>query len=291
MSGLELDMTDGIYRRVYAGFLTGRRINAVSLEAEAWFWRLHALADDFGNLQADPMMLVKLAAPRRDISVAKCIELCNELKRELIVEYAVAGERYFHVLGFESRQPAGKNGRRIRKVPAPVNPGESGGIQTNPGESGSNGANPVPPIPIPIPIPIPKPSRDNAPATPGAPTLPKASRIRGPEAVSVPTAIDTDTFRAKWAEWCEYRAAKKKPVSGHAAGAMLSKLAKFGEATAIKAIEASIENDWQGVFPEKIVAAPKPKWKQDQEPVKYQYKPDGTPVNPVRSTVVRFEHP
>lgn len=81
--------------------------------------------------------------------------------------------------------------------------------------------------------------------------LPKASRIRGPEAVSVPTAIDTDTFRAKWAEWCEYRAAKKKPVSGHAAGAMLSKLAKFGEATAIKAIEASIENDYQGIFPER----------------------------------------
>lgn len=93
--------------------------------------------------------------------------------------------------------------------------------------------------------------KTDAPATPGAPTLPKASRIRGPEAVSVPTAIDTDTFRAKWAEWCEYRAAKKKPVSGHAAGAMLSKLAKFGEATAIKAIEASIENDYQGIFPER----------------------------------------
>lgn len=163
---LELDMTDGIYRRIYAGYLTGRRINAVSLEAEAWFWRLHALADDFGNLQADPTMLVKLAAPRRDMTVAKCIELCNELKRELIAEYAVAGERYFHVLGFEDRQPAGKNGRRIRKVPAPVNPGESGGIQNNPGESGSNGANPVPPIPIPtpIPIPMPTPNKDTPPA-------------------------------------------------------------------------------------------------------------------------------
>jgi len=285
---LELDMTEGIYRRIYAGFLTGKRINAVSLEAEAWFWRLHALADDYGNLHGSIRMLANLAAPRRDLPTAKVEALCRELeKAQLIAAYEVDGEAYFNIIGFEKKQPAGRNGRRIRKVPGSLgNPGESGIIRGSRSQSVSAHSDSDSDSDSHSEI------KTDAPATPDAPTtLPKASRIRGPEAVPVPLAIDTERFRAKWAEWCEYRQAKKKPVSGHAAGATLSKLAKFGEATAIKAIEASIENDWQGVFPEKVQAAPVPKWKQDQEPVKYQYHPDGTPVNPVRAVSARFEHP
>ena len=77
-------------------------------------------------------------------------------------------------------------------------------------------------------------------------------KVRGPEAVAIPEPIDTERFRLKWSEWCAYRAEKRKPVSGRAAGAMLSKLAKFGEDVAVRSIDASIENDWQGVFPEKV---------------------------------------
>lgn len=146
---LTTDMTGGLYRRIYSGFLTGRRINTVSLEAEAWFWRLHAIADDFGNLHGDRMLLKSLAAPRREaLSAVDAENLTGELlHHKLVVAYDVDGERYLHIDGFEKRQPAGKNGRRIQKFP--VYPGESGGIQGHPLPSS-------PPIPIPIPIPIPK---------------------------------------------------------------------------------------------------------------------------------------
>jgi hypothetical protein len=33
-----VDMTKGMYRRIYSGFLNGKRINAVSEGAENWFW-------------------------------------------------------------------------------------------------------------------------------------------------------------------------------------------------------------------------------------------------------------
>ncbi len=132
-----IDQTRGIYRRIYASFLTGRRINAVSLEAEAWFWRLQALADDFGSFPADPRVLASQAAPRRKVSPAKCEKYVTELAGAgLIHLYTVDEFRFGEIDGFGSFQRAPGNGRRIRKYPAREDDVESGGIRVNPGESG-----------------------------------------------------------------------------------------------------------------------------------------------------------
>lgn len=168
------NMVGGLYRRIYAGFLTGKRINAVSLGAEAWFWRLHAIADDFGNLPGDPMVLQAFAAPKRDLSIEDVSAMTAELERQirsetpaLLVRYEHDGDSYLHIDGFEIRQPAGKNGRRIQKYPIYLgviqgNPGESKGIRLRPG-------NPAPPIPIPIP-------NKDLPAAPVRPRKPRTEK-------------------------------------------------------------------------------------------------------------------
>lgn len=144
--GTTTDMTGGLYRRIYAGFLTGNRINAVSVGAEAWFWRLHAIADDFGNLPGNPRVMRSYAAPLRDWSLDEIVSMTGELvTQRLISRFSVADNAYYHIDGFEYRQPANKSGRRIQKYPQP---GESGGALGNPGVL-------RPPIPIPMPIPMP----------------------------------------------------------------------------------------------------------------------------------------
>jgi hypothetical protein len=156
MSGSVTNMTDGLYRRIYAGFLTGRRMNEVSLAAEAWFWRLHAIADDFGNLPGDVMVMRAFASPRRAVTIEKVHMMTKELEtNRLLVRYEAAGDSYLHIDGFEVRQPARLNGRRIQKYPM-----HDGGIRGNPGESGCNTTSQSAPIPIPIPIP------SNTPPTP-----------------------------------------------------------------------------------------------------------------------------
>jgi hypothetical protein len=174
------DLTRGVYRKIYAGFIAGKRINQVSLEAEAWFWRINAVADDFGNVAADPVLLLGGTAGRRlgEVTIDRLNGWVNELvERELLGRYDVAGENYLHITGFTELQPAGKNGKRIRRVPAspwdlagPLSadpqtvadaavtssesaalpgksanskairgrPGESGGIQKNPSRSSAS---------------------------------------------------------------------------------------------------------------------------------------------------------
>lgn len=137
MADLSIDLTLGIYRRIYAGFRMGHRINAVSIGAEAWFWRLNAIADDYGNFLADPTILRNEAAGRRSVTVKQAEAWLAELVPSLVALATLDGERFGHIIGFEKLQPAGKNGRRIRKVR--VHPGESGGIQNNPENPNQSG--------------------------------------------------------------------------------------------------------------------------------------------------------
>lgn len=143
-----VDLTKGIYRKVFSGFLRGKRINKVSFEAEALFWRLNMLADDYGNLEADDLAMD--AFPRRrveDDDVEAWVEQLVEVG--LVRRYAVGGDAHLHIEGFEELQPAGRNGKRIKRVLGvsegdqidPPAPGESGGIQIDPGCGGESGLN------------------------------------------------------------------------------------------------------------------------------------------------------
>jgi hypothetical protein len=114
------DLTKGYYRRIYSGFLEGRKISSVSVEAEAWFWRIHAVADDFGNLTADPTLLHRATAGLRDVRASQVVRWVSELvKVGLVGEYRCGPEKYLHVIGWTDRQPTA-NGRRVRRCPPPT---------------------------------------------------------------------------------------------------------------------------------------------------------------------------
>src|SRR5687767_11996552 len=121
-------MTRGVYRRLYGGFITGQRINKLSLNAEAWFWRVLVSVDDFGNGQADPELCRAATVGRRTkVTTRQVSDWLREMREVgLISFYSVKDEPYLHVTGFEETQPAGKNGRRIRRYPSPD---DSRGIQ------------------------------------------------------------------------------------------------------------------------------------------------------------------
>ena len=75
-----------------------------------------------------------------------------------------------------------------------------------------------------------------------------------PAEIDLPAELDTEAFRAKWREWCEYRAEKRKPVSAVAAARSIEKCRRAGEGAALAAIDDAIAADWQGLFPRGVPA-------------------------------------
>ena len=131
MPDLVTDLTKGIYRRMYSGFIKGHKINSLSLEAEAWFWRVTASADDFGNADAEPSLCFAATVGRRKkITIELVAQWLDEMQSVGLIQiYSDGdGDKYLHIHNVELVQPAGKNGRKIRKFPE----WQSKGIQNNP---------------------------------------------------------------------------------------------------------------------------------------------------------------
>lgn len=140
-----VDMSRGVYRRLYSGALTGRRVNAASEFSELLLWRIHMVCDDFGRFKADPEILAVQAFPlRRAVTARKVRKGRDELDRLRLIDlYVIDGETYGSIVGFEDMQPAGRNGRRIARNPPPHNPSvsrdlEKVGILGNPGAPGKS---------------------------------------------------------------------------------------------------------------------------------------------------------
>lgn len=136
-----IDLIRGFWRKLYPGFLRGKRINAVSLQAEAWFWRVTAAVDDFGNIDAEPLLLMDATKGRRQgVSVGNVKQWMKEMADvDLVRLYHVEDECFWHVVGFTEMQTP-RNGRRARRYPSsPWDENESlGVIRGKPGETGGN---------------------------------------------------------------------------------------------------------------------------------------------------------
>ncbi len=138
------DLTRGQYRKIYAGWIRGKRINSVPYDAEPTFVRVNLIADSFGNFPADMDLLRAQAFVRRreleDTLIQSHLEQLETAK--LIQFYEVGEDRYGHIIGFRQLQPAGKNGKPYRNCPKPPfddenddSEGESRFIQDNPDSS------------------------------------------------------------------------------------------------------------------------------------------------------------
>lgn len=86
-------------------------------------------------------------------------------------------------------------------------------------------------------------------------------------AVHLPDHLTNSLFEAKWKEWEAYRRSKRKPISQFAFRQMKKQLASMTQEEAIEAINTSIANDWQGLFPPKN----RPNHPMNGQPVKKDY--------------------
>ena len=68
------------------------------------------------------------------------------------------------------------------------------------------------------------------------------------QAFSFPEKLNSPEFSEAWLEWAKYKAETKKKLTPSTRKKQLAKLADFGSAKAVRSIELSIENGWQGLF-------------------------------------------
>ena len=227
------DMIRGVYRRQYSGFITGKRICSVTMSAEAWFWRLHALADDWGRLESDPDLIVSTAAGRRKITQSQSEGWIKELAdANLIRVYFVRDTRFLEITDFTATQPMPRTGHRVRRVPGPDDEGASERLtaldnaseRTNALSRGSG-------------------SDDGDSSGKG--------ECRGgilDVTEPIPKELDTPEFREAWGEWLAYRIEKRKPVTPRSARMSFKTLMDMGPPRAVAAIQHSIGNGYQGIF-------------------------------------------
>lgn len=74
-----------------------------------------------------------------------------------------------------------------------------------------------------------------------------------PKSAQIPVGLDTQNFRKVWEEFCDFRSRdKRKPITERSCKMLLKKLDEAGLELAVAALEQSIANGWQGVFPENV---------------------------------------
>jgi len=67
--------------------------------------------------------------------------------------------------------------------------------------------------------------------------------------MNLPEQLDTDSFRAAWAEWLAYRKERRLPnYKPTGEKRTLSMLADMGHDNAVASIGQSIAQNWQGLF-------------------------------------------
>lgn len=74
-----------------------------------------------------------------------------------------------------------------------------------------------------------------------------------PLAVPFPAALDTPAFRNVWAQWMSQRKTRRFSTRAEWCSRQLKTLASFGESVALAAINETLLNDYQGIFPHKHV--------------------------------------
>lgn len=61
--------------------------------------------------------------------------------------------------------------------------------------------------------------------------------------------FSSSNFRKVWEDWTQHRKEVKKPLTETSKKYQLRRLQAMGEQDAIRSIEQSIANGWQGLFP------------------------------------------
>ncbi len=69
---------------------------------------------------------------------------------------------------------------------------------------------------------------------------------------SIPDGLQTEKFLHSWTAFVQHRRQMRKPISAVGGKALLRKLEQHSVEVATAALDESLSNGWQGVFPEKV---------------------------------------
>lgn len=217
-------------RYLKPGVRDSEAIDSLSPLAETLFYRLLVTVDDFGRYDGRPAMVKAHCFPIKDLAVAKCAALLQELHEAgLVVLYAVDGKPYLQMCKWEN-VPRSKES----KYPAP-------GDDCLQMHADVHGACTVLPVTVTVTGTDnrePKPETGNR--EPDAPR--KRSADPDPQ---MPPPADLDL--QAWGRWVDYRRKIAKPLKPASIPAAQIALAKHGPDQAA-VVEQSIANGWQGLF-------------------------------------------
>lgn len=74
----------------------------------------------------------------------------------------------------------------------------------------------------------------------------------------IPPSLKTPEFEIAWDQWCKFRRATRHTITRETARRQLATLGRYPPGVAIAAIDQSIEQGWQGLFPDKTTIKIKP---------------------------------
>jgi len=98
-----------------------------------------------------------------------------------------------------------------------------------------------------------QPMAKNGSSTSSSTSKKKGDESPRQEEIQIPANLQTSRFQQAWSEFLDYRKAGKfKPLQPASIKAQLKNLAEMGHDAAIEAINQSIANGWQGIFPPKV---------------------------------------
>lgn len=251
-------------------FFKDEEVASMSPLARLLFIGLWTIADRDGRLEDRPVRIKAELLPYDDCDVEALLGEMAEPSRAFIVRYQAGGRRYLAVRSFARHQsPHPKETPSVIVDYRDVIESNGNAAASNGSAAASNGkagaSNPFPsysstPLLLNPSTPLPAPS---GALSPDQQQLPQSAfqtqavedppartrtRAKADAAPVMPEALDTAEFRAAWEAWTADRRERRKPLTERGADMQLRKLAEWGSARAVAAIEHSIANGYQGIF-------------------------------------------
>lgn len=206
-------------RSIKPEFFTDEKVGECSPNARLLFIGTWVFADDHGNLDRSARQLKAQVFPYDTTEVEPLLQ--ELLRSGMLREYEVDSRKFLHINGFGDHQKIDKPSKP--RVPLPEDSPNASGVvdedSTTPrsGEEGSGK------------------ERKGGER--------EAARVR---AFATP-GLDVKVFE----HWEAYRVRIRKPLTEHSYEANARKIAAAGERQA-ELVALSTENDWQGLFPERL---------------------------------------
>ena len=259
-------------RYVRESAIESESVNSLSWQAEVFFRRLLNRVDDFGRFTANTALLRASIFPMQldrvtEADVQRLIDECEAAG--LLFSYSYACKRFIVMNKWE------KGRAKESKYPPP----DDDTIKRM--QTYVYRCSHMSPTPTPTPTPITDSDKRQAPPAgdvglplPGfdqnlatsegrhdtspvpAPENPAAAKETAKDAkpaevqgVTLPAELETETFRAAWADWLAYRReCKVSTYKPRALAAQLAMMAEWGHDVAIESIRQSIRQQWRGLF-------------------------------------------